>query len=409
MSATPDSLKRTGPQSAAAAPAASAGEIPAADAVAPAVGRAAPPNLDPRPRAGLARRAARAALPLLVVTAVYFLFIVYPPLRILGLALPTWQPGTPELLLIMVGPLAIRIACEWIRGPVARVFSAVAMTWLGICFMAFGLVAAWEVANLLFALPAQPSGLALGGIVTALTVYGFVNAHRLTVREVQVPAAAGIPDEARGTRFVQISDVHVGSRSGRFLRRVVQRINRLEADYVLITGDLIDFEGISEQELASLADLRLPAYFIIGNHERYVDVDEICERLTNLGVRVLRNESLEVGPFQLVGIDDAEPKTQVGSMLPYFTAVPDRYRILLYHRPDGARDAADWGAHLMLCGHTHNGQIVPFNYIVRRVFPRICGLYRIDDLHLYVSQGTGTWGPILRLGSRCEIGIIHLQ
>ena len=126
-------------------------------------------------------------------------------------------------------------------------------------------------------------------------------------------------------------------------------------------------------------------------------------------MRVLRNESLEVGPFQLVGIDDAEPKTQVGRMLPYLPALPDRYRILLYHRPDGARDAADWGAHLMLCGHTHNGQIVPFNYIVRRVFPRICGLYRIDGLHLYVSQGTGTWGPILRLGSRCEIGVLHLQ
>jgi predicted MPP superfamily phosphohydrolase len=344
-----------------------------------------------------------------VVAALYFTFIVYPPLRILGLSFPEWRPGTPELLVIMVGPLAIRIACEWLNGPVARLLSAVAMTWLGICFMAFGIVATWEIANLALDLPAQASGWTLGGVVLALAAYGWINAHRLTVREIRVPTGPDAPPAARGTRFVQISDVHVGSRSGRFLRRVVERINTLEADHVLITGDLVDFADIPQAELASLGELRLPTYFIIGNHERYVDVDAICQRLTNLGVRVLRNESLELGPFQLVGIDDAEPKTQVAKVLPYLPALPDRYRILLYHRPDGARDAADWGAHLMLCGHTHNGQIVPFNYVVRRVFPRICGLYRIDDLHLYVSPGTGTWGPILRLGSRCEIGIVHLQ
>jgi len=374
-----------------------------------AVGPQEPPALPPRVPVSALRRFMRRAGPLAVVTTVYFAFLVYPPMRILGLSFPEWQPGTAELLAIIVGPVAARMACEWLKGNVARTLSAVAMTWLGICFMSFCIVAPWEIANLLLPLPAQASGWALGALTLALAGYGFCNAHRLTVREIAVPApASSTPEAARGTRFIQISDVHVGSRSSRFLRRVVARINRLEADYVLITGDLIDFGDIPERELASLGELRFPAYFIIGNHERYVDVDAICERLTNLGVRVLRNESLEVGPFQIVGIDDAEPKTQVGRMLPYLPALPDRYRIVLYHRPDGARDAADWGAHLMLCGHTHNGQIVPFNHIVRRVFPRICGLYRIDDLHLYVSPGTGTWGPILRLGSRCEIGIIHL-
>jgi len=87
---------------------------------------------------------------------------------------------------------------------------------------------------------------------------------------------------------------------------------------------------------------------------------------------------------------------------------PDAFRILLYHRPDGAEDAALWGAHLMLCGHTHNGQIVPFNYVVRRVFPRIQGRYDVDGMQLYVSPGTGTWGPVLRLGSRSEISLITL-
>ena len=87
---------------------------------------------------------------------------------------------------------------------------------------------------------------------------------------------------------------------------------------------------------------------------------------------------------------------------------PEALPVLLYHRPDGARDAAAWGARLMLCGHTHNGQIVPFNQVVRRVFPLIQGRYQVDGMTLYVSPGTGTWGPVLRLGSRCEITRLRL-
>jgi len=359
----------------------------------------------PARQVGSARRALRRALPILVFALLYFGVMVYPPLRILGLSFPDWRPGTPELLLVMVGPLALRLACEWLQGALTRALSGLAMTWLGICFIAFCLVLPWDLVNMVLPLDGQLSGWLLGAATLGLAGYGGWNAQRLTVRDIRIPAPASV----RGTRLVQISDVHVGSRSGRFLRRVVARINRLEADAVMITGDLIDFRDIPQRELASLAELRFPTYFVIGNHERYVDVEAICERLRNLGVRVLRNESLDLGAIQLVGIDDAEPKSQVGRMLPYLPAVPERYRILLYHRPDGAQDAADWGADLMLCGHTHNGQIIPFNHMVRRVFPRICGLYRIDGLHLYVSPGTGTWGPILRLGSRCEIGIIHLE
>jgi predicted MPP superfamily phosphohydrolase len=123
---------------------------------------------------------------------------------------------------------------------------------------------------------------------------------------------------------------------------------------------------------------------------------------------VIRNGTALHEGIQFIGIDDAEPKSHVRRELSRLTPEPDAYRILLYHRPDGAEDAAEWGAHLMLCGHTHNGQIVPFNFIVRRIFPRIRGLYHVDGMHLYVSPGTGTWGPILRLGSRSEISLFTL-
>ena len=347
----------------------------------------------------------RRVAPVIVVSVFYFGVLVYPVLRILGLAFPTWQPGTLALLAIMVGPLAGRLGYEFAPSLATRWLSALTLTWLGVCFLAFTLVFTWELLNLIFDLPGQASGLALLGLTTLAGAAGFINAQRIAITTVDIDA----PGISRPKCIAQISDVHVGSRSGRFLARVVKRTNKLSADYVFITGDLVDFSDVSENELASLANLEAPAYFIIGNHERYVDCEAICQRLRNLGITVLRNAALELDELQLIGIDDAEPKTQVGKVLPSFVPTPDKFRILLYHRPDGANDAAAWGAHLMLCGHTHAGQIVPFNFLVRRVFPRIKGLYHIDTLQLYVSPGTGTWGPVLRLGSRSEISMIRLS
>lgn len=350
------------------------------------------------------RRAYRRLAPVAVFVLVYFAVLGYPLLRMLTLAFPGWQPGTLELAAVLAGPAAGRLLYEWLPGTAARALSALVMTWLGTSFIAFCLVLPWELANLVLPLPSRGSGFALLGICGALALAGFVNAQLVRARTIEVPATAA----ARGLTLAQLSDVHVGSRSGRFLARAVRRANALAPDYVLITGDLVDFRHISERVLQPLATLSAPAYFIIGNHERYVDCDAICERLRGLGVTVLRNGAVRDGPLQLVGIDDAEPKSQVSRELPRFSPDPEAFRILLYHRPDGVRDAAAWGFHLMLCGHTHNGQIVPFNFIVRRVFPRIHGLYREGDMHLYVSPGTGTWGPILRLGSRCEVTAIRL-
>ncbi len=346
----------------------------------------------------------RRVTPIVIVSLFYFGVLVYPVIRMLGLAFPHWQPGTMALMLIMVGPLAGRLGYEFVPNLATRLLSAVVLTWLGVCFIAFTLVITWEVANLLFELPAQASGLALLGLTGLVGVAAIGNALRIAVTNVDIDA----PSLARSINIAQISDVHVGSRSGRFLARVVARTNTLSPDYVFITGDLVDFRNVSERELGSLANLDAPTYFIIGNHERYVDLEDICQRLRNLGVEVLRNSAVELGEIQLVGIDDAESRTQVGKVLTTIAAAPDKFRILLYHRPHGTSDAAAWGAHLMLCGHTHAGQIVPFNFLVRRIFPYIKGLYYIDDLKLYVSPGTGTWGPIVRLGSRSEISMIRL-
>ncbi|MDP6375858.1 MAG: metallophosphoesterase [Pseudomonadales bacterium] len=340
----------------------------------------------------------------IVITTFYFGLLIYPVLRIIDLIAPQVAFNTPFLLTVIVAPLLPRMLYEWRSGRFTRVCAALAFTWLGCYFMAFIPVLAFEAMNLALPLHPATAGWTLVLITAVLCLYAFLNAQRLRVTDIDVAAPAYVG----GLRIAQISDVHVGSRRSGFLERVIERLNMLQPDVVMITGDLIDFHAVGEEELASLARLDAPAYFCAGNHERYVGLEDICERLRNLGVHVLRNESVEVGDLQIIAIDDADSRSQVKRFLPAIEALPGHFRILLYHRPDGAEAAADWGVHLMLCGHTHAGQIFPFNFLVRRMFRRLSGVYHIGTMVLNVSSGTGTWGPVMRLGSASEIGMICL-
>jgi predicted MPP superfamily phosphohydrolase len=344
------------------------------------------------------RRRHRALIFLLIFIVVYFGVMAYPAIRILTLALPSWQPGTPALLAIFVLPLLPRLAQTRWNNRFTRAASALAFTWLGLCFQLFPLVLAFEIVNALVGLPAQPSGFALAGTALLLAIAGFIVARRLHLRTIALPAPAALA----GKSLVQITDVHLGSRPAALLERIVRRIEAVAPDYVVITGDLVDEHGIDAAWFAPLKRIEAPIYYVIGNHERYVDLDAIIEGLAQTGVEVLRGRAVRDGPITFIGIDDAEAKDTVAHGLAALEAGGE-YRVLLYHRPRGFEDAARAGIDLMLSGHTHDGQIVPFNWIVRRVFPRSRGLFRIGASRLYVSPGTGTWGPMLRLGSRSEI------
>ena len=209
-------------------------------------------------------------------------------------------------------------------------------------------------------------------------------------------------------RFVQITDVHIGSRSAAFLERVMQKVNGLDSQFLCITGDFIDAPGIGEEKLSALRSCPVPIYFCIGNHERYEDLDDILGRLQRLGVTVLRTATSTQGAVQLIGIDDSENPSQVEREIARLEIDPQRFVLLLYHRPRGLAAAAAAGVDLMISGHTHNGQIVPFNLVVKNVFEQIVGLFTHGDTKLYVSPGTGTWGPVMRLGSRGELTLFEV-
>ncbi len=225
-----------------------------------------------------------------------------------------------------------------------------------------------------------------------------------------------------GFRIVQISDVHIGPiLDRRFCEHLVERVRDLDPDLVAITGDLVDGDArLLAEEVAPLARLRARhgVYFVTGNHDHYSGARAWCAALAGLGVRVLRNEREEIrvgdAAFDLVGVDDHRGDVlgrDGGEDLPRALAGrdPSRPALLMAHDPSTFKRASAMGIDLQLSGHTHGGQIWPFGWMVRLVIPFVAGLYRRGGAILYVSRGTGFWGPPMRLRAPSEIGEIVLR
>lgn len=253
-------------------------------------------------------------------------------------------------------------------------------------------------------IPAQTVGWAALLAWLVLGVLGVFAATRIAERSLRFDHS--LLD--RPYRLVQLSDVHVGSRSAAFLRRALDQALAHKPDALLLTGDLIDSSAVTPEDMSALRNVPCPVYFAIGNHERYIDLDAALAMVEELGVSLLRNSAVTQGQLQIIGIDDADHPDHVGDNLPDIALSDGHYRILLYHRPDGWPSARQAGIDLMLSGHTHGGQIWPFNLLVRQRFEHLIGLFSHDDRHLYVSPGTGCWGPIMRLGTRSEMTVIDL-
>ena len=264
----------------------------------------------------------------------------------------------------------------------------------------------------------------LGGLVTLL---GFLNARRTAaVVRVDVPIK-GLPAAWHGFTVAQISDIHVGPTiKQRYLRRIVERVNSLQADVVAITGDLVDGK-VSELavHVAPLADLRSRhgTFFVTGNHEYYSGADAWINELRRLGLTVLLNEHVVIArmdaaggaglPLVLAGVTDFnaghfDPAHRSSPAAALLGAPPDAVRVLLAHQPRSAAAAAAAGFDLQLSGHTHGGQFYPWTLFVRFQQPFTAGLRKWENLWVYTSRGTGYWGPPKRFGAPSEITHLRL-
>jgi predicted MPP superfamily phosphohydrolase len=245
---------------------------------------------------------------------------------------------------------------------------------------------------------------------------------KVAVRELEVRLRR-LPARLDGLKLVQLTDLHVGGATlGRaFIEELVARTNALEPDLIALTGDLVDgsVEELGEA-VAPLKELkaRHGVFFVTGNHEYYSGADAWIAELRRLGLRVLRNERVVIGDgehsFDLAGVDDFHSAGLVpghGADLSRALAGrdPSRELVLLAHQPRAVHEAARHGVGLQLSGHTHGGQIWPFNLLVRLQQPYVAGLVREGATQLYVSRGTGYWGPPMRLGAPAEITHIVLR
>jgi predicted MPP superfamily phosphohydrolase len=232
----------------------------------------------------------------------------------------------------------------------------------------------------------------------------------------------GLDPALEGLRIVTFSDAHLSATyGGRRFERLVEMVNEQRPDVVAIVGDLVDGD-VDElrEEVAPLGDLvsEQGVFFVTGNHEYFVDTRAWMRHLPTLGIDVLRNERVAISrgnaSFDLAGIDDrtAESSGVAGHGADLDAALDGREDatplVLLAHQPVMVEQARAAGVDLQLSGHTHGGQLWPFDYAIRLDQPAVEGLSRHGNTQLYVTSGAGYWGPPMRIGARPEITVVEL-
>lgn len=361
-----------------------------------------------------------------------------------------FRPIAATLLFLLAAGLPVALVLGRGHPGARRLLSWPAFLWMGIMFLLLVALLSTDLARLLFGLGQRAIGalsraaptpttaprsslrrtflargvaagtsLAVAGLTPSAirSARGPIGVRQVRVRLDRLPAAQD------GFTIAQITDVHVGATIGRtFIEDIVRHTNDLSPDLIAITGDLVD--GPVEQLghlVEPLRNLRARhgVFFVSGNHEYFSAPEGWFDELPRLGIRVLRNERLSIGnagaSFDLAGIDDRSA-VHYGGLGPRQALAqalagrdPQRELVLLAHQPSVVVEAEPFQVGLQLSGHTHGGQIWPFGLLVRLQQPFIAGLHRRGDSQIYVSCGTGYWGPPMRLGAPPEITQIRLE
>ncbi|MGE5235231.1 MAG: metallophosphoesterase [Acidobacteriota bacterium] len=362
---------------------------------------------------------------IVVALSIWAVFHIYVGWRLSALAAMAGPHGRRWLwagLVVLwaaypLGRILERRGLEGVGYPV----ELVGAVWMGALFLAFLFVLLTDLTLTWFLTPAAAPvarGIAAGAAIL-LTLIGVAQATRVpAVGEYEV-RLAGLPPGLDGTVLVAISDLHLGSLLGSgWLRARVDQVDALKPDVIAVVGDLIDGNADRVERLVpEIRRLHAPlgVWAVTGNHEFYAGLDKSLRVFDDSGFRTVRDRWEEVAPGLIVaGVDDLTARRQfgLGGDHPVDKALggrPAGATVFLCHTPWEAQRAASLGAGLMISGHTHDGQIWPFGYLVRLQYPFLTGLYEIGRMTLIVGRGTGTWGPPVRLWRRSEILRITLR
>ncbi|MEW6076385.1 MAG: metallophosphoesterase [Thermodesulfobacteriota bacterium] len=306
-------------------------------------------------------------------------------------------------------------------GPAAAILEFSGMTLMGVIFLSFITMLAADLTTLgglilkQWAPRMRGWALAAGVILSIIALVQGMRPPVVTRHEVRL---TGLPAALDGTVLAVVSDTHLGSLIGeRWLAGRIEQINELNPDMIILLGDIFEGHGGSEEAFARLFRQLAPplgVWAVTGNHEFHGRNNQGIRRMEQAGFRLLRDQWAQTAPGLIVaGVDDlttrrrdTPPGDPVAAAL---SGRPAGAAILLSHSPLEYEKAAALGAGLMLSGHTHDGQIWPFNHLERLVYPLLSGRFQVDNMTLIVCRGTGTWGPRMRLWLPGEILAITLR
>jgi predicted MPP superfamily phosphohydrolase len=334
------------------------------------------------------------------------------------------------MVAMVAAPMATRAAEHYGHENTARVIAYFGYLWMGAVFVFVStsfLFDAYRVALQLIRLITRTDLFALIPsfgfscavsifLAVGVTIYGFFEARQIRLEHVVIPSDKILHD-MKPVRIVQISDIHLGIIvGGHRLNSILEKVRAAAPDILVSTGDLVDGQMDNLEALAGMIrEIQAPygKYAVTGNHEVYAGLDRSLNFTEKAGFKMLRGEGLHLSNgITLVGVDDpARPYRNLGNdfeknLLLKFPQ--DTFTVYLKHQPVVAQDTIGL-FDLQLSGHTHKGQIFPFQLAVRLFYRNHSGLTRLDDRSwLYVSRGSGTWGPPVRFLSPPEVTLIEL-
>lgn len=338
--------------------------------------------------------------------SLYALIHIYLIWRFRTFGMPKWI----KWIILFLGisfPIATWLSRNYYN-PLVRIYYTIAFLWLGVMFYFLCSFLLYEIFSRFIKLEKKTWTFLVYPLALGVSLFAIVNGQLVSVKEIDLQ----LKDLKEPVRLVQLSDVHVGTTHNFiFLSNVIRKVNSLNPDVVVITGDFFDGSSfLDEETVEALKLLDAPSYLSVGNHENYEGLDEVAELMKKTNTILLQNEKIEIKGLQIIGMN--HPLRDDLSAVPDLSKVDideDKASVLLYHQPTGTKEAAAAGIDLQLSGHTHAGQIFPFNLLTKIWYYYVHGLYEIDDMKLYVSPGTGTWGPAMRLGSKNEITVFNLK
>lgn len=358
---------------------------------------------------------------ILIVLIVAHFLIYFSAIRFFPALMRYQKTVLAVLMLLPMSFILANFLASWNDNIFTRSAYYLSGLWMGLSlYLTMASMAVWLVIGIMKMTGIRtnifPIAATLFILAGAYTVWGAWNARNPQMKEISVEIP-DLPEEWKGKKIVQISDVHIGliNRAG-FAKKISNLVNAQDPEAVFITGDLFDH---IDKDLDTPVDLinginsKKGIFYITGNHETYVGYEVVNNDLRKSKAKILNDEVVDVDGLKIIGVaypDRGEEKNIIDTikrMQPEFIGRPN---ILLYHSPVHIEKMKEAGVNLMLSGHTHAGQVWPIQYIHQAIYGRYYrDLHKIDDFTLYTASGSGVWGPPVRTGSRTEIVSITLE